>query len=272
MAAASVGIAVGVLLQRRRSDTLHYSSQNEKSKWKPLEYSVLFGVVGGLGPQAMAYFIQLIVSERCKIFNAMKKAKSPKERFGAMTLVSPSLWTEEEVERLWAQTNGRNQLLDQDHAPVLAAQATTVPPRPKYILKESPVDPTPQLISVANGLVAAGATHLAVICNTAHYFWPAVGQAVKGAVCVDMVNMTLEYVARLVPKSSSSVNVGLFATKATLRTEMYQRSAERSFKYSLVSPLSLDDGDDRQAEIEKVIFSENGIKSGFDNPDQTPEA
>jgi aspartate racemase len=241
------------------------------SKWKPLEYSVLFGVVGGLGPRATTYFMEIVVTERCKLFVAMRNGKTPQERLGNVLKEFTCNWTLNEVETIWQQTEGRMQLLDQDHVPLLAAQATTVPPRPKYILKESKTDPLPQLYSVANGLVQAGATHLAVICNTAHFFWPQVEDALGSkAVCLDMVQLTLEYVARLV--SSTKCNVGVFATRATLRTRMYQRLCQQKFqdKFSLVSPMDIEE--ERQDQIEKVIFGEFGIKSGYDSPDRNQES
>ena len=240
--------------------------------WHPLEYSVLFGVVGGLGPRAMTYFLEGLVTERCKLFHAMHKGRTPEERLELTLKVSSARWTLDEVRKVYVQTRERSQLLDQDHIPILAAQATTVPPRPKFILKQSDIDPLPQLISVTRGLVNAGATHLVVNCNTAHHFWPRVKDYmhIPNVEFLDMVRITLEYVAQLTQNSLTPV--GLFATTATIRTELYQEVGDTHFSLRMVSPLDHPDGDFRQKCIEKVIFGEKGIKSGYDNPDRQEEA
>ena len=206
-------------------------------RWKPLEYSTLFGVIGGLGPKAMAYFFQEIVDSRTRLFRVMSKGSNPEDRWIRVKQESTAEWTSKQIEFVWNQTKGRDQLLDQDHIPILVAQATTVPPRPKYILGESKIDPLPQMINVASGLESAGATHLAIVCNTAHWFWPDVAKNV-GVPVIDMVKLTLERVAKTAKEGKK---IGLFATKATLRTEMYQAAA-RPIGITFVSPLDVDGG------------------------------
>jgi len=239
--------------------------------WKPREYNVLFGFIGGLGPKAMNYFLDCLVVERNKLFQVMESATAPEGRWGKVRAFSTSVWTLEEVEKVFLHTKGRKQLLDQDHIPVLVAQATTVPPRPKYILKESTIDPVREMEAVSKGLVAAGATHLAVICNTAHYFMYDVVEKFSNVEFIDMIDLTLQFVARLVGEKKG--NVGIYATTATLRTKIYESKMNGNFSFQLVSPLDIQhEGVQSQSEIEKVIFGEHGIKSGYDNVDRSLEA
>jgi aspartate racemase len=234
--------------------------------WAPLEYHVLFGVVGGLGPMASVEFARLAVDSRVNLFRAMALGTSPASRTrNVNALLGADEWTEQEVEYVWRQTASRTQLLDQDHIPLLIAQATTVPPRPAFILGLAKVDPTPALTNVAQGLVAAGATHLAVICNTAHYFWDQVQAELAGrAEFVDMLQLALRRAVCLLPRDAPRL-LGLLATEATLQTGIYQRTAG-ALGVDIASPLSLPDGALRQQLVHNVIFGECGIKTGFDTP------
>jgi len=229
-------------------------------EWRPLEYRVLFGIVGGLGPMATVEFARLLVVRRVELFRAMAFPGNDdaQKRLEGARLACTVEWSADEVERVWAQTCGRVELHDQDHVPLLIAQGTTVPPRPPFILGASSVDPTPALVDCARGLVRAGATHLAMVCNTAHYFWPAVTRQVD-ATCVDMVELAL---VRALKLRQGDAALGLLATEALLKVKLYQDAAARH-GVQCASPLDLADG---KAQYDCVHWVIRAIKGGLDTP------
>lgn len=115
---------------------------------------------------------------------------------------------------------------DQEHVPVVVWADPSVPDRTAALTGEGP-DPTPWLVEGARTLQAAGATVLAMPCNTAHAFLPAVRDAVTVPV-LDMVAETCRAVARTVPAGG---RVGVLATAGTIRAGLYQRALPR---YGLV--------------------------------------
>ncbi|KAH9254246.1 hypothetical protein BASA81_007847 [Batrachochytrium salamandrivorans] len=254
--AAVAVVAVVVVVVRRR-----------KCQWKPLEYSCLFGIVGGLGPKATSTFVNDLIQQRAMLFRIMQSASTPEERFHKVASLLPSAsfgWTLAQVEQVYHHTSQTNKLNDQDHVPLLVAQATSTPSRPRYILKhEDTEDPAPQLRQVAQALTDAGATHLAIVCNTAHYFWPQMKPYLPRTVeFIDMIQLTLDYISVKLP---GCARVGVLATLGTLECGLIQGYASR---FEFFSPLDISLA--HQQQVERCIFGELGIKTGFDDP-RTPQ-
>ena len=59
---------------------------------------------------------------------------------------------------------------DEDHVPVLIHSVPQLPSRPAAILRGG-ASPLPQLMQARDRLLTAGATMLAMPCNTAHYWY-----------------------------------------------------------------------------------------------------
>ena len=74
---------------------------------------------------------------------------------------------------------------DGDHVRMLVDNNPKVPSRIAFLLEGGAVDPTAKLVEMARGLEASGATVLAMACNTAHAFAP----AIRGAVSIPFVDM-----------------------------------------------------------------------------------
>lgn len=107
---------------------------------------------------------------------------------------------------------------DQDHPKVVIWADPTVPDRTLALTEGGP-DPTPWLVHGAQRLRAAGATMLALPCNTAHAFLPAVSEAL-GLPVVHMI----DEVARAIRSSMPQVRtVGVLATTGTVHAGLYQR-------------------------------------------------
>jgi len=104
---------------------------------------------------------------------------------------------------------------DDEHIPVLIHSVPQVPSRPAAILRGGP-SPLPALLEARDRLLAAGATVLAMPCNTAHHWYDdlAAGCAVPFVHIVDAVADQLPPGAR---------GVGIVATRATLRARVFER-------------------------------------------------
>lgn len=137
---------------------------------------------------------------------------------------------------------------DQEHIPTVVWSDPTVPDRSAALLEGGP-DPTPWLIAGASMLERMGASVIAMPCNTAHAFLPAVEKAVTVPV-VDMIRATVESPRMGGPSVS---RVGLLATDGTLRAGLYRRHVQQIGR-ELVVPT-----DEGQAE---VMYALRAIKAG----------
>jgi aspartate racemase len=88
---------------------------------------------------------------------------------------------------------------DADHVRMLVDNNPKVPSRIAYLLEGGSIDPTPTLVAMARGLEAAGATELAMACNTAHAFAPAIREAVR-IPFIDMIDAALADIQAAPPK------------------------------------------------------------------------
>lgn len=107
---------------------------------------------------------------------------------------------------------------DEDHVPLLIQSDPRVPSRPAAILHggESPL---PALVAGRDRLIAAGATALAMPCNTAHFWFAELLEgcavpflSIVDATCAEAANMAVP-----------GARIGLIATGATLSTHLFDR-------------------------------------------------
>ncbi len=116
---------------------------------------------------------------------------------------------------------------DEQHIPVLIHSVPQIPSRPAAILRGGP-SPLPELLRARDRLLAAGATLLAMPCNTAHHWYPDLTQGCS----VPFVHIVDAVAAVLDPALGT---VGLIATEATLAARIYeQRLAAR--RLQLLNP------------------------------------
>lgn len=109
---------------------------------------------------------------------------------------------------------------DQEHLKVIIYNNPQIPSRIDAIINgtESPLK---ELISSAQLLEKAGADILVMACNTAHFWY----QDIQKAVNVKLINMienTADYVK--VHRLDENEKQMLFATAATVKTQMYQNA------------------------------------------------
>ena len=105
---------------------------------------------------------------------------------------------------------------DADHVPLLIQSDPRIPSRPPAILGNGR-SPLPELLAGRDRLIAAGATALAMPCNTAH-FWYA--DLVTGC-SVPFINIVDTCIAELAPLATAGASVGIIATRATLAARIF---------------------------------------------------
>jgi aspartate racemase len=103
---------------------------------------------------------------------------------------------------------------DEDHIPVLIHSVPQHPSRPAAILRNG-ASPLPALMTARDRLVAAGATMLAMPCNTAHYW-----HAELAANSVPFPHIADAVAFELPPQAT---HVGIIATAATLAARIYDQ-------------------------------------------------
>mgnify|MGYP003123312345 CR=1 FL=1 len=120
------------------------------------------------------------------------------------------------MSRLLAATPAED---DADHIPLLVDSNTRVPSRIAHLIEKTGEDPTPVLVAMARKLAAGGADLLAMPCNTAHSYYPAIAEAVP----VPVLNM-VELTARAVAEAHTEGPVGILASPAVEITGVFARA------------------------------------------------
>lgn len=105
---------------------------------------------------------------------------------------------------------------DSDHLNFLLSSRADTPDRSSFILGFSSEDPTPRMRSEAKRLEAAGAELLVIPCNTAHYFYSKVAEAVD----IPILNI-IEETAKLCAIEKTK-KVGVLATEGTISSGAYK--------------------------------------------------
>ncbi|GJD97346.1 aspartate/glutamate racemase family protein [Methylobacterium iners] len=133
-------------------------------------------------------------------------------------------------------------MCDQDHIPMIVRFAPSIPDRTAAILEKGP-DPLPGLREAAVSLEKAGATSIAIPCNTAHFWHP----ALQAQTSVPILHIADAVVDALPQHCFRNVRIGLLATSGTLSAGIYQ---ERLARGGFVCRLP---NEKRQTEIMRAI-------------------
>lgn len=99
---------------------------------------------------------------------------------------------------------------DADHIPLIVHQNPQVPSRIRRLIEGTGDDPGAVLAQMAQDLQAAGASALAMPCNTAHAFAPRI-MAATPLHFLDMRSATLEALLAVLPKGA---RIGMLASPA----------------------------------------------------------
>jgi aspartate racemase len=119
------------------------------------------------------------------------------------------------MNKIMSETVARD---DQEHVPMIVASLPQIPDRSAAILGNGP-DPLPHMIRGIILLETAGATMIAIPCNTAHYWYPEMERFARVRL-LNLVHACSEELHRTYPKGA---RLGVLATRATYHTELYRR-------------------------------------------------
>jgi len=138
---------------------------------------------------------------------------------------------------------------DADHIPLLVHQNPQVPSRITALIDGTGEDPAPVLKRMARSLAAAGGQALAMPCNTAHHYAPAIETATN-LPFLNMVDLTATAVAK-----KGGRRIGILASPATRITNVFNAP----FAKHNLTPVFLYD----EAPALKLI---RAIKAGANGP------
>ncbi len=112
---------------------------------------------------------------------------------------------------------------DADHVPLLIQSDPRIAPRPPAILSGAR-SPLPDLLAGRDRLIAAGATALAMPCNTAHYWYP---ELLKGC-GVPFLSIVQASCSELAALAKAGSPIGIIATRATLAAKIFDAPLQRA--------------------------------------------
>lgn len=138
---------------------------------------------------------------------------------------------------------------DEDHIAALIISDPRLPGRPAAILEDGQ-SPLPALLAIRDKLLAAGATMLAMPCNTAHFWYDDLARDCP-VPFVSIVEASCDAVAPLALPGS---RIGLIGTRATLAAGIFDRRLKAS-GYAVLLP-----GEEELAEA--ILPSIRRVKEG----------
>lgn len=112
---------------------------------------------------------------------------------------------------------------DRDHIPLIIDMNPQVPSRIAHLIEGGGDDPAPIIAAMARRLEAAGAQALAMPCNTAHHYSPAIVDAVS----IPFLNMVALSADRAKQALGAGAAVGMLASPAVQRTGLFDRALKR---------------------------------------------
>ena len=108
---------------------------------------------------------------------------------------------------------------DIDHIRCIVDNNPKVPSRIKAIIEGDGEDPGPCMADMARRLESWGADFLAIACNTAHYYYEVVSNAVKIPV-INLIDLVVSHVKQTSPECSK---IGILASPAVRMTGLYEK-------------------------------------------------
>ncbi|MEX1663784.1 aspartate/glutamate racemase family protein [Thioclava sp. 15-R06ZXC-3] len=110
---------------------------------------------------------------------------------------------------------------DSDHVPLIVDQNPQVPSRIRHLIEGTGENPGPVLADMARRLVAGGAQALAIPCNTAHHYLP----AIRATVAVPVLDMVQLSIARAASLAGPGGTVGVLGSPALLQVKLFDAAA-----------------------------------------------
>lgn len=150
--------------------------------------------------------------------------------------------------------------VDQEHISYVLVSATSIPSRPLAVEQEQQGNNVlsneveEKLMYYANLLADDGADFIVILCNGAHFWYERVRQRIP-IPWIHIMETTAEYIKKQHPSISQ---VGVLATDATLRGQLYQKA----FQQRDLHVIAPDIESSTQKDVMKAIYDEKiGIKA-----------
>ena len=145
---------------------------------------------------------------------------------------------------------------DQDHIPTLIYSLPQVPERTRSI-REKDSSIIPYIIEGVTRLEQAGASFIAIPCNTVHYYY----DEMQAAVSIPIIHMIRETVSETIKRHPRITKIGLLATSGTIESGLYEKEI-KTRGLDVIIP----DDEVQNEQVMKALFSikagEDMIKSG----------
>ena len=141
---------------------------------------------------------------------------------------------------------------DQEHLKVLVEQNPQIPDRTAHLIGDG-ADPTIALYATCKRLEEAGASILAIPCNTAHAF---VGR-IQPFLSIPIINMLVETAQYIRLNHGERPKIGLLATRGTVASGVYHE-AFASAGLDILVPDA-----ENQEKVMRAIYGPQGVKAGF---------
>lgn len=151
--------------------------------------------------------------------------------------------------KIISYTNAKS---DQDNIHLLIDNNVEIPDRTSYILGKGE-NPVAYMIETAVKLKNAGAEMIIMPCNTAHYFYDKLTQAVE----LPFINM-IEEVGKYIYKNYGKCKVGLLATTGTYKGKVYETYCDK-YNIEIISP----DNEDKNCILD-LIYKVKAGDMNFD--------
>lgn len=140
---------------------------------------------------------------------------------------------------------------DQEHIPTLIYSLPQVPNRVTSIRNQD-LSIVPYLVEGVTRLEDAGASFIVIPCNTVHYYY----DYMQDAVSIPIIHIIRETVNEVKQHYPGLQNIGLLATTGTLESRLYEDELVKN-GFQVVLP-------DEPVETEMVMKAVFGIKAGSD--------
>lgn len=149
--------------------------------------------------------------------------------------------------RLIARTKAR---CDQEHIDTIILSHASMPDRTKAILTGQKDKLIKALTEDARNLEKLGVSNIAIPCNTSHYFYDEIQEAVSIPI-IHMVEESVKYVKKSWP---DTMKIGIMGTDGTIQAGTYHRACEK-YGMEIITPSA-----ERQKDVMSLIYDD--IKCG----------
>lgn len=145
--------------------------------------------------------------------------------------------------------------LDQEHINMVVLNHATIPDRTEYILGKSDCSPENDMIKDAVTLEQLGCEFIVIPCNTAHYFFSSIKEAVKIPV-MNIIEETMRFAVKKIMHLGKygNIAVGILATEGTVLSGIYRQYAD------VIGVKCIYPDREYQKEVNKIIYER--VKAG----------